>query len=422
MTYHIQPMWLSNQQREQIFQSVKALKPPMVVVMDDLGFALSLKPHVKWVVYRDIALGDANNVSLNMPASVWLDAHTIPGNAGLVLYAENEASDDPRTIQWLYDVAVGCLQRNWRVCLGNYAVGNPNHLGWSKFDSLLRLISQNPNKLFWGEHQYYPSMPFAEFAPSLVHPNQWGAIQIPASEKPFINGRHRWLIDYCKLNNFKPPQIMLTEFGSDEIPALYHIQKNYPHYAYAQGYVKAQNMYRAFASDLEVADYIMKSLKAIWDKIYFHDTNYIVGVALFTISGTVWHDFDLLDISNLIQKITSNNPFKFKENQVENYKIHNEGTKLEKVQITHSSNIINLREKPWTGALDVGDLLNNQIIEIYTDSLAYDTTYNYTWHKTKDGKWFAKVSNLQWIVLNDLKAMIDEAISILNSVKDQLPP
>lgn len=206
--------------RGRLIERLYAIQPRAVFVLDNLELALSLKEKLPntTVVFREFEHNRA--VHKDHDPMQWLDAHAHQAAGGVTLNVLNEPPFDQDVIDWLVKVAIRAVEKKVRVCLGNFAVGNPTGdpaKEWPKAQRLLEIVSANPEYLSIGLHEYFAGVPTSGLiggVPEMIRPGEWPAIV------PFTRwhcGRFQFLIDFCNSINLKPPRILVTEAGADNL-------------------------------------------------------------------------------------------------------------------------------------------------------------------------------------------------------------
>jgi hypothetical protein len=369
--YNIHAMFMSRQQKDELTRHMKAVQPSMCVVMDDIGFAVELKKAVPGmeVVHRDFRY-DLDHAHRQMSPATWIGAHQPAAEAGLTLYADNETAWDAASIAWFSEVARLCVARKWKVVLGNFSVGTPGENSWSIGKDLLTYIGQNRQYLRLGLHEYMAALWTYEFGRETDRA-KWGAVNVPTDAKPYICGRYRWLLDYCRDNNIPAPLIAITEWGMDTIHAVIEWQRTLPGFHARMGVLRCETVYRQWGGD--PWRYAYESLKYLWEKVYKPDSANILGVALFCYGGAgdwgAHFDFSKTSVPSLIEQEGG-----FKKGSTPVAII--QGSTVEQ-KIISNIPTLNRRAQPSTSAAIKGTLKSGDLINLVIDSDADANGYEW---------------------------------------------
>lgn len=129
-------------------------------------------------------------------------------------------------INWSGDVGQELLNRGYMGILGNFAVGTwqPEDIDAGVYDPLIKLVSEHPDKLWIGVHEYtlvscvfgFGFQPANDLLNTLAQqPDRWN---IPPTGARWWYGRCEWFLDRAKAINLPAlPHIWINEFGFDEI-------------------------------------------------------------------------------------------------------------------------------------------------------------------------------------------------------------
>lgn len=422
---HILCSTLSPAELEYVKASVMQARPSMVLVMDNLDFAISLKPYVKHVVYRDWGWGDQNNVWDKYSPDEFVAIHMPAIQAGLWLYVDNEPGFNDTIIEWLYQTAVRILAVGGKAVVGNWAVGNPGENEWYKAHKLLQLCHNFPKRLAIGLHEYIETDWLHPFGMHL-HPRDWDSVNIPTDVLPYTIGRYRWLIKYCKSVGLHV-KIAFTEYGFDEVASVHDWQKTVPGYRYAMGINNCLVAFWIWGQGMNPVEYAYLSLKYAWEKLYYYYSNWFLGAVVFTVSGSSWEDFDLLN-TNIIEYLKQN-PFRVKDQENMEYVIVQPGSVRKSVEFTfynvdgspNEAGTVNIRRLPSTSAEKLGTIVHKQVMALYVDSEAIGS--GYTWRRVQmaDGgdAWVAEVPRMKWEVLG-IKQELQEIANSLQMIIDTM--
>lgn len=393
-------------------------RPPLIVAMDNYPRAVELArlmPDTA-IVYRQYLPDDIWQQS----ADAWVNVHaalpTPPSNVWF--YALNEPPLNADVVRWLDSVARQSLARGWRVVLGNFSVGVPEPSDWLRARSLVDLIARNRERLMLGLHEYFPTYAPYEFQQTPQHPQAWPPV--PASARPFLLGRFRYLLDFCARERIPTPRIAVTEFGTDTIPAVLAWQSQTAGYQDRAGYQIARRAWDTWRpSSMTVGQYAGALARWAWVNLYKAHPE-IVGLAWFCAGGQgVWRDhYNVLSEADFLQDVTKG----FERANMANYVINAMGETEATAKVSGVSTL-NVRAQPTTAAAISGTLRDGQTIAYYTDSDAVSYAANgsvqYRWYRTTANTWFARVPALTLTPVNDgteeLKRLLQEAQNALDA-------
>lgn len=249
-------------------EDLKASPPPAMVVIDHLARALAIKaalPQTAHIFRYFFSGGDDNSWNKITPAQ-WAEIYEPACSQGLIGYADNEPGFNETSINWLLGVANICVQRDWKCVLGNWSVGMPHESEWWKAEALLRYVAAHSDLLSIGLHEYCPHLTSYEFGRH-TNPAQWGAID--TNNKPYLMGRFRWMLDFCKAKGFKSPNIYITEWGWDSIKVAEAWQTGLPGYEHGAGYPICETAWNQWKpANMNTGQYAARQLGWIWKELY----------------------------------------------------------------------------------------------------------------------------------------------------------
>lgn len=213
------------------------INPTAVLLMDGLGLAQDIHATLPdtVVIHRNygITKGD-DDVHKKVSPERWLDLRAVESSTGIWLYTTNEPAFDTETIDWHVRLMERCVVRGVRLVVGNWGVGNPGADDWNKAKRMLELLAEHPELFILGLHEYgcgvmtsglyggYPDhagvQPGELGGKNLIPSGNWPAsLETPEHITTFHCGRFRFLLNYCSQAKIKPPRIILTEHGMDDV-------------------------------------------------------------------------------------------------------------------------------------------------------------------------------------------------------------
>ena len=171
------------------------LKPDAIVVMDEPKLSQKyarLYPNTT-VIHRAYNPRDHEWQHITTPRA-WVDTHKPLATDGIVLQLYNEPLASFEVIKFTVETMAIAAAENIRLCVGNFAVGNPHEdaILRGDYDDLLRALDKYPQHSL-GLHEYFKDTP----------------------ETPYYIGRFRFWLQRAQLLGLRTPRIVLTEFGRD---------------------------------------------------------------------------------------------------------------------------------------------------------------------------------------------------------------
>lgn len=227
--YNIDGMFLSDTDKTKLKNVLKANPPKFLVVLNSIHFAIELKNLLPktLVAYRRMDLGEYDNLYKIISPAQFVAFHEETISNGLVVYTNNEPSPSSELHRWEFEVAKLILAKGGKSLHYNWSVGMPDYNEYNKMWDLLKLMSQNRDRLFLGLHEYAFANFFFEYGGN-DNPVTWEN----DGRQAHVVGRYKNLVNYCVSNNIKPPSIVFSEYGWDEIHALYNFIFAIPFYKF----------------------------------------------------------------------------------------------------------------------------------------------------------------------------------------------
>lgn len=206
---------------------LRKLNPVAVLVMDNLDLAkriLAALPDCM-VIYRHWGADSDDNDALQYSPEAWVKERAAKADGlPLWMYTTNEPVFDAHTIQWHERVIELAAKQCLQVVASNWGVGKPVDVdnAWNMADRLLRLLDAHRDTAVMGLHEYACGVITSGFIGGtpqergLIMPDTWpeDTTQIGAL---WHCGRFRFLERYCKAKGIRPPRIILTEHGFDDV-------------------------------------------------------------------------------------------------------------------------------------------------------------------------------------------------------------
>lgn len=180
-----------------------ALKPQLVVVLDNLAFARKLRTHdvyqVPFVVHRTYNPAD-HRFHETMSPEAWVAAHHMHGADGVIVACLNEPDGQANLMRlagWCADVMRIAHDAGLRLALPNFSMGNPNEarVAAGELDALIEAFRRFPEHCL-AVHEY--------------------ANDNPAAEQKWHIRRYTFLWDRFRKLGAPIPQTLVTETGRDK--------------------------------------------------------------------------------------------------------------------------------------------------------------------------------------------------------------
>lgn len=241
------------------------INPFHLLAMDNLGFLREMMVDLKdtIMIHRNYGITNGDDdVHIKVTPARWLELRAKESEGGIYLYTTNEPAFDQKSIQWHIELMELAAKQGVKLVIGNWAVGNPGPDDWGQAKRMLELLDQNRDLFVLGLHEYacgiitsglyggYPNnagvQPGTPGGQDLVPKDKWPKDVSKITQ--WHCGRFNFLVNYCQKNNIKPPRIIITEHGFDDVSDIK---------GWAEKLEKTQN-YSSIRG--------WKSLRSQWDK------------------------------------------------------------------------------------------------------------------------------------------------------------
>lgn len=304
--------------KNKLLKHVSILQPDWMLVMDDLNLCRDIQAvssRTK-VIYR--AFNHENDWDKISPAA-WVAAKKKDiGNADVWAYCVNEGGFDDALLYWYVSVIELAAKANLKVVVGNFSVGTPRPEDWRKPAAVafLKVLDKYRDTAIMGLHEYacgvitsgflggYPDN--AGVAPdsgkvgrNLIVPGNWPTANEAATMTMFHCGRFRFIVTACNALGIRPPRIVLTEHGFDDVSDIKlwsdRLHMTVP-YTTIRGWKSVQNQWRDWfgkALGWTVARAYFEQLKYADQAIYLGSC--VEGQLIFCWGHTseMWDQFDI---------------------------------------------------------------------------------------------------------------------------------
>ena len=314
----------ANFNRDYFHQTLDGYNPTWLLIMNATRLAIETArryPQTQ-VIARSYAPDDDNPIGTwgtwqNFLAHVKADlaaalkpGETLPPN--LWIYTNNESGDSNE----LHSYLTGLIsQPELKFVVGNYSVGTPQNVGrWNDLINFLRLVSDNRHRVVLGLHEYFGVVPTSGFiggtpVDTQYHPDytirtNW---PIPANVTKWHCGRFNFLVEVCKAHNIKPPRVVLTEHGADDLDDIglwsQALPKTAP-YTTNRGWRTLWNAWRTlYGADLDVEWFFVDCL--IYLDMAVYEDSIVEGQLIYSLfASKQWEQFDIAytDIPDMLRK------------------------------------------------------------------------------------------------------------------------
>lgn len=211
----------------QLEQFLRATRPAWVLVMDNLGLCRAIKfalPETN-VIYRAWgADGDDNDHKQYTPGQWVAQKLREIGDADVWCYTTNEPEFSDEVLRWHTEVMRLAAGAGLKLVVGNWGVGNPTDVDhdWGRAETMLRLLDIHRETMVLGLHEYACGVITSGFIGGnpaergLIMPDTWpgDVAQVGAL---WHCGRFKFLERYCRNAGIKPPRVVITEHGFDDV-------------------------------------------------------------------------------------------------------------------------------------------------------------------------------------------------------------
>ena len=182
----------------QLAREVKALLPSCNVIYrvwpDD---GLPEEAPEAWVARRRNEIGDAD---------VWC-------------YTTNEPPFVPQLFDWHVRAMREALRVGLKLCVFNLGVGSPEPDDWGAAHEVLRLLAARPDMFVLGLHEYAcaTAVSGARGFEAIAGAFKLWPANLRERAPLWHCGRFQFLVDYCARQEMRPPRIVITEAGFDDL-------------------------------------------------------------------------------------------------------------------------------------------------------------------------------------------------------------
>ncbi|MBW4437245.1 MAG: SH3 domain-containing protein [Pleurocapsa minor GSE-CHR-MK-17-07R] len=179
--------------------AIRLMRPRVVLVMDDLAWAVGLAAKIDALVIHRAYRPDDHELDLKTRPADFVSTLRPYNNIAHQVLNEPDGHNPERVpglMAWLADVMQLAASRGIRLCVGNFGLSQPDPVlvNSGMFDLLLHELARHRGQHVLGLHEYFNDQPLRE-------PNHIGRLEI-------------WNARAARLG-LPPPPIVLTEVGRD---------------------------------------------------------------------------------------------------------------------------------------------------------------------------------------------------------------
>lgn len=297
-----------------LIEHVIKTKPAWLLVMDGLALAQQLKaasPDTN-VIHRNFGVvnGDAD-VFARVSPQAWLDLHKPEIDAGVWLMTTCEPGWGQDIINWHIALMKLCIPRKIKLVVGNFSVGTPDPNAIALAKPLFQLMADNSDLFVLGLHEYANAVITSGFVGGAPNGKTQGGLSVhvdytlPGSwpyggETRILTkwhcGRFQFIVDYCKSVGIKPPRIVLSENGFDDVSDIKWWTDTLPKtapYANIRGYKTLQNYWKQIFPQWSHDQAYFKQLEYAANNIY--DNTVVEGAMVYCYGhkDAQWEQFDI---------------------------------------------------------------------------------------------------------------------------------
>jgi hypothetical protein len=300
--------------RNRLLKHLEKIKPAAVLVMDGLGLCQEIKAMLPDTTVISRIFPDEDIQNRATPEN-WFEHRAPHAEGGIYQYTSNEAGFSPNLIEWHERLLAMAIKHRVPLVIGNMSVGTPAPEDWAAGKHLLGLLDQHRDLFIMGLHEYACGVITSGFlgghpdnagvAPHLVGQgrnliglDQWPSREEATSMTMFHCGRFKFLVNYCQSVGIKPPRIILTEHGFDDVSDIKPWSgalKMTPPYTSIRGWKSAQDQWRDWYQAQG-----WSPQRALFEQLAYADRNLYQGSSVeaqllfcWGHSSDMWDQFDL---------------------------------------------------------------------------------------------------------------------------------
>ncbi|MEZ4667971.1 MAG: hypothetical protein R3E39_08655 [Anaerolineae bacterium] len=225
ISYNVHAHGVSN--HDGFIAHLERLQPKAILIMDHLGLAERIKAALPetTVIHRNWGVTQADdNVFAKVSPQRWIDLRGKETDGKIMLHTSCEPGWGQDVIDWHIKLMDLCIPRGIPLVIGNWAVGTPQPEQWAMARHMLELLDQHRDLFVLGLHEYACGVitsglvggaPDDPRHPNFIPVDNWP--QSVHNITRFHCGRFNFLVEYCQSIGLKPPRIIMTEHGFDDV-------------------------------------------------------------------------------------------------------------------------------------------------------------------------------------------------------------
>ncbi len=300
-------------------------RPAWALVMDGLQVCRDIKANLPEcnVIHR--AWPDEEIWKQQSPADWVANKKREIGDADVFCYTVNEMGLSDALATWFTSVIELAAAVHLKVVVGNCSVGTPAPEQWRSpaVVKMLQALDKHRDTAVLALHEYWLLVPTSGVLGGYpdnagVQIGEHGGINlVPAANWPsadhmkqftcFHCGRFKFMVDACKANAIKPPRVVLTEHGPDDVSDLKAWADQQPKtapYTGIRGWKSCVNAWHKFYPQWTSEQTLFEMLK--WLDTALYQGTCVEGQLLFSWghSSEQWEQFDLsqaVDLQHMLE-------------------------------------------------------------------------------------------------------------------------
>lgn len=310
-----------NFDKNKLYAHLQITRPPWLLVMDGLQVARDIKTLLPQcnVIHR--AYPDEDIWHKLSPSDWVAQKHREIGDADVWCYTVNEQALPDALCDWFTQVIELAALVNLKVVVGNCSVGTPDPTQWRTPAALklLRALDKHRATAALGLHEYWLLTPtsgviggYPDNAGVAPNSGQTGRNLVPSQNWPsaaemktltcFHCGRFKFMVAACTDNGIRPPRVVLTEHGPDDVSDLKlwaDQQPKTPPYNGLRGWKSLTNVWAKFYPQWTPQQTYFNQLMYA-DGVFYQGTC-VEGQLIFSWghSSMDWLQFDVMDAIDL---------------------------------------------------------------------------------------------------------------------------
>ena len=302
-----------NFDKNKLYAHIQKTHPAWMLVMDGLQVARDIKALIPEcnVIHR--AWPDEEIWKQQSPAEWVANKKREIGDADVWCYTVNEMGLSDNLANWFTGVIEAAAAVHLKVVIGNCSVGTPAPEQWRSpaVIKMLQALDKHRDIAVLALHEYFILVPASGVLGGYpdnagVKPGEHGGINlVPAANWPsadhmktftcFHCGRFKFMIESCVANGIKPPRLVLTEHGPDDVSDLKawaEQQPKTPPYTGIRGWKSCVEAWKKFYPQWTAEQTLFETIK--WLDTALYQGTCVEGQLIFSwgYSSDMWQQFD----------------------------------------------------------------------------------------------------------------------------------